>query len=118
MVGWFNDRINARDLDGLAELMHDEHVFIDSEGGTVTGKKACLEAWQGFFASFPDYRNVFGSMIGRPDQVIALGHSECSEPALAGPALWSAIVRDGLVAQWRVYADTPDIRTALGLSVG
>jgi hypothetical protein len=32
---------------------------VDSAGATIDGKVACLDAWRGFFAAFPDYRNVF-----------------------------------------------------------
>src|ERR687897_877365 len=110
VVGRFNDCINARDLDGLAGLMHIDHKFIDSAGSVVAGKQACLEAWQGFFASFPDYRNVIKSMTPHGDEVTMVGYSACAEPALAGPAIWTAMIRDGQVAQWRVDEDTPTVR--------
>jgi ketosteroid isomerase-like protein len=42
-----------------------------------------------------------------------VGHSVCAEASLAGPALWTATTRDGRVAEWRVYPDTPDIRAKL-----
>jgi ketosteroid isomerase-like protein len=98
----FNDRINARDLGGLTALMTDDHAFIDPAGATVTGKGACTEAWRGFFAAFPDYRNVFTTTVVDGNTVTVTGHSTCSEPALAGPARWTATVRDGKVARWQV----------------
>ena len=55
----FNDAINTHDVDRLAALMTDDHRFIDSAGQVVDGKQACVEAWRGFFAAFPDYRNHF-----------------------------------------------------------
>jgi ketosteroid isomerase-like protein len=99
----FNEAINARNLDVLGELMHDRHRFIDSAGATIEGKAACLEAWRGFFDAFPDYRNVFDDI--RSDAAGAVqvrGRSECSTPALEGPARWLALVEDGLVLQWQV----------------
>ncbi len=98
----FNDRINARDLDGLAALMTDDHTFVDSAGDRVAGKAACVEAWRGFFAAFPDYRNVFATATTDGDRVTITGHSECSVPELAGPARWEVQVRDGKVREWRV----------------
>jgi endonuclease VIII len=98
----FNDCINARDLDGLAALMTDDHTFVDAAGGTVEGKPACTEAWRGFFDAFPDYRNVFASLLADGGTVTAAGHAQCSVPALAGPARWTATIRDGKVARWRV----------------
>jgi ketosteroid isomerase-like protein len=112
----FNDRINARDVDGLAELMSGDHRFVDSAGEVVSGKDACLAAWRGFFDAFPGYRNVFESVADADGVVTVIGRSVC--PALAaldGPALWRAVVTSGLVAEWRVYDDTPESRRHLGL---
>jgi uncharacterized protein (TIGR02246 family) len=111
----FNEMINARDLAGLAELMSDDHRFVDTTGHVVAGKSACLAAWRGFFAAYPTYRNVFESVREDDDTVTVAGHSTCSDdPGLAGPALWTAHVRDSLVAEWRVYDDTPEVRRRLG----
>jgi ketosteroid isomerase-like protein len=116
-VSRFNARINARDLVGLVALMSHDHTFVDSAGAAVVGRDACREAWQGFFAAFPDYRNVFAAMTAdEADEVVTIvGRSECSVPALAGPALWTARVRDGLVARWQVYEDSPRNRAFLGI---
>ncbi len=114
----FNDCINKRDIGGLASLMSDDHTFIDTEGGVVSGKRACLDAWRGFFESFPDYRNVFVSHAAHDDVVTVVGRSICAEPSLAGPAIWAATVRDGKVAVWRVYEDTPETRKRLAVHGG
>jgi ketosteroid isomerase-like protein len=111
----FNDCINRRDADALVDLMTSDHRFIDAEGSTVSGKQACLEAWQGFFDAFPDYRNVFTSLTARGGVVTIVGHSECTDPRLAGPAIWTATIEGELVAEWRVYTDTPETRTTLGI---
>jgi predicted ester cyclase len=103
----FNDAINAQDLDALGRLMHDQHRFVDSAGAAVRGKAACLDAWRGFFDAFPDYRNVFDSLTSDPSGAVDVrGRSECSEPALAGPASWHAVVTDGLLLSWHV-SDEP-----------
>src|SRR5262249_32891113 len=106
----FNACINARDLPGVVALMTEDHSFADSEGTAVVGQDACREAWRGFFGAFPDYRNVFEVMIADEagETVTIVGRSECSVPLLAGPALWTARVRDGLVARWQVYQDSPE----------
>jgi ketosteroid isomerase-like protein len=99
----FNEAINARDLDGLARLMHEQHRFIDAAGSAVEGKAACAGAWRGFFAAFADYRNVVEQIrSGAGGAVRVVGRSECSTPALAGPALWLVVVEDGLVRRWQV----------------
>lgn len=100
----FNECINRRDLAGLAGLMTVDHVFTDSVGASVDGKEACVEAWRGFFDAFPDYRNIFERVVATGDVAKAEGYSSCSVPELDGPAVWTAEVRDGKVAHWRVYA--------------
>jgi hypothetical protein len=100
----FTAAINRRDLPGLGRLMADDHRFIDTAGDTVAGKPACLEAWRGFFKSFPDYRNVFDNVRSTSDGIVEVhGRSECSVAALAGPARWRAVVADGLVVEWQVF---------------
>jgi len=111
----FNDCIAGRDIEALTQLMTDDHTFIDTEGNTVSGRRACRFAWQGFFEAFPDYSNVFDAVTAADALVTIVGHSLCSEPALAGPALWTATIRDDKVARWCVYTDTPGNRHALGL---
>ena len=111
----FNEMINARDLDGLAGLMPEDHRFIDTTGHVVAGKSACLEVWRGFFAAYPTYRNVFVSIREHDGVVTVVGHSICSdEPGLDGPALWTAHIRGSLITEWRVYDDTPEARRQLG----
>jgi ketosteroid isomerase-like protein len=111
----FNGSINRRDVDGLATLMSDDHRLIDSEANTVSGKQACLDAWRGFFDSFPDYRNVFTSLSARDDVVTIMGYSECAEPSLAGPAIWTTAIQGEKVTEWRVYADNSETRARLGI---
>jgi ketosteroid isomerase-like protein len=112
----FNGCINSRDLEGVAALMTADHTFIDSANAEVHGKERVVEAWKGFFAHFPDYRNIFERVESRDHLVAIRGRSTCSEQLLDGPALWTATVRDDKVAEWRVYKDTPENRAALNFS--
>jgi ketosteroid isomerase-like protein len=112
----FNEAINRRDLEALAALMTDDHTFVDSGGSVLAGKDDVLAAWEGFFESFPDYRNVWSEVTSKDHTVSAMGRSVCSnEPALDGPAIWIARIRDGKVSEWRVHDDTPANRRPLGL---
>ena len=102
VVTAFNERINARDLDGLTALMTDDHAFVDPAGAVISGRPACAEAWAGFFTAFPDYRNLFETMAATGATVTVTGRSVCAEPALAGPAVWTATVRGDRVSRWQV----------------
>jgi len=104
VVVQFNEGINARDLDVLASLMTEDHVFIDSVGGRVDGRQRCLDAWRGFFGAYPDYRNEFTSMVTVSSGMVAVaGRSVCSD--------LKARVRSATRAM-RVAEGLPDTRTA------
>lgn len=106
----FNEAINGRDLAALTELMTASHRFIDSAGATVDGRNACVEAWRGFFGSFPDYRNVFADVADVGDGVVLVrGRSECSFAPLDGPAEWRAVVLDARVDVWQVSEPAPRV---------
>jgi len=112
----FNEAVNRRDLEALAALMTDDHTFVDSAGSVLAGKDDVLAAWSGFFESFPDYRNDWSEVTSKDATVTAIGRSACStEPALRGPAIWTARVSDGKVSEWRVHEDTPVNRRHLGI---
>jgi ketosteroid isomerase-like protein len=112
----FNDVINRRDLAALGGLMTEDHTLIDTGNNVLSGREDVLNAWRGFFEAFPDYRNVWTELTVKAERLIALGHSTCAtESELDGPAIWSATVRADRVSQWRVYTDTPENRTRLGL---
>jgi ketosteroid isomerase-like protein len=112
----FNEAINRRDLRALGRLMTEDHAFIDADANVVAGREAVLKAWEGFFEAFPDYRNEWSQVMPIGGELIALGRSACStEPALDGPAIWSATTVGGRVSEWRVYEDTLESRQRLGL---
>lgn len=99
----FNEAINTRDLDRLAHLMTDDHVFIDSAKVHLVGKEQVLAAWQGFFASFPEYRNVLDRIDADGETATAFGHSICpGVNELEGPAIWTAITEGHGVRVWQV----------------
>ena len=108
--------INARDADGLGELMSDDHRFIDALGNEVEGKEKMISGWRGYFEWFPDYRievnEVFAGELSEGKQTFAMfgfaggsfkGNSDASWRV---PAAWKAIVKDGCVEVWQVFADT------------
>jgi ketosteroid isomerase-like protein len=111
----FNDCINGADVDGLEALMTEDHTFIDTAGDAVHGRSACVQAWRGFFESFPGYRNDFESVEERGGRVVVLGTSSCTDPRLTGPAMWVAVVCGGQIAEWRVLDDTKENREAMGV---
>jgi ketosteroid isomerase-like protein len=121
----FLDRINQRDVDKLAELMTEDHVFIDSLGQSVRGREKIRAGWQGYYAFFPDYWvsheeilengnlvTVFGSAGG----TVAANGKLPPENKWRVSAAWRAVVERGLVKEWRVYADNKPVYDILAKS--
>jgi ketosteroid isomerase-like protein len=99
----FSEKINQRDLEGLAEFMTEDHTFIDNNGEITKGKDAMKEGWRIFFERYPDYRNTFTCVTTQDKVVVMLGYSTCSHKPLAGPNIWTAKIRGRRISEWRVY---------------
>jgi ketosteroid isomerase-like protein len=107
----FINRINAHDVDGLAELMSDDHRFIDAHGNEVIGKEKMTAGWRGYFEWFPVYAIEVNEIFEQDDTFAMFGYAAGSykgkaESSWRLPAAWKAIVKDGRVALWQVFTDT------------
>jgi ketosteroid isomerase-like protein len=112
----FNDHVNEANLRALASLMSEDHRFIDSLGNMVSGKPACIAAWNGFFKAFPGYRNTFERFHEVDHTVVITGFSHCpNHMELTGPAIWTATVVADRLTEWRAFEDTAVNRIALGI---
>jgi ketosteroid isomerase-like protein len=121
----FMDRINQRDADKLAEAMTEDHVFIDSLGQSVCGREKMRAAWRGYFGLCPDYRVAHDEILqganmvavfGTAGGTIAAAGTLPAENQWRTPAAWLAIVENGLVKEWRVYADNKPVYDILARS--
>lgn len=121
----FMDRINRRDVDALAELMTEDHVFIDSLGGSVRGREKMRAGWRGYFAFCPDYwvshEEIFQSgnlvaVFGSTGGTIAAKGELPPENKWQISAAWLATVENSLVKEWRVYADNKPVYDILARS--
>src|SRR5579862_4067692 len=107
----FFDAINRHDLDKLAALMTEDHIFFDSLGRSVHGREAMFAGWQGYFAMCPDYRVEQDALFESGDTVAAFGSARGTirEHPWTTPAAWRAIIRDGQLQEFRVYADNKPV---------
>jgi ketosteroid isomerase-like protein len=115
----FIKRINSGDVDAICELMTEGHIFQDALGGRFIGREKMREGWGAYFKIVRDYQihaeeffqtdnklAIFGSASG-----VYVGNGEASGNTFwEVPAAWRAVIRDGLVAEWRVYADNQPLR--------
>ena len=107
----FIDRINAHDVDGLAALMSHDHTFIDAHSNEVSGKEKMTAGWRGYFAWFPDYHLEYTDVFDKGDSLALFGFAGGSfknKPTESWrlPAAWKAVVKNGRVTLWQVFADT------------
>ena len=109
----FVARINAHDPIGIMTLCTVDHVFIDSLGSRVCGRERLQQAWTGYFALFPDYHIELESAASQDTLTLACGFAsathKASQKSWRIPAAWRAIVRDGQVSEWQVYADNKPV---------
>jgi ketosteroid isomerase-like protein len=120
----FLKQINARNIDGLCALMTEDHVFVDGLGNRTEGREAMRKGWVGYFRMFPDYRVSHTDIFSEGDVVATFGTAEGTlaikeelpkENHWSVPAAWRAVVRDGLIAEWQVYADNQSARKIMGV---
>jgi hypothetical protein len=128
--------INRQDVDRLTALMSPTHRFIDSLGNVIEGREKMREGWAAYFRIVPDYSIAIEETYPGEPVVVLLGLAEGTytrdgklSPETGVPAdrssstgcknRWKtpvairALVEDGLVAEWRVYADNEPIRKAM-----
>jgi len=115
----FVNAINAHDVNELAKLMSEKHLFIDSLGTVVQGRKQMRDGWTGYFCMVPDYTVLVEETFSDGPTVVMLGlargtyskHGQVSaENSWQTPAAWRAHVENDKVTEWRVYADNEPIR--------
>jgi ketosteroid isomerase-like protein len=120
----FLDAINSGDVDKLCALMSEDHLFVDALGNKVQGREAMRKAWAGYFQLFPDYRVAHEEIFSDGKLVAAFGAAEgtyamkgklVKSNHWAAPAAWKAVVENGLVKEWRVYADNQAARKIMSL---
>ncbi|MGH9316057.1 MAG: nuclear transport factor 2 family protein [Thermoanaerobaculia bacterium] len=110
--------INSRNPEQIALRMSEDHLFTDSLGYRIQGREKMRRAWAGYFLLFPDYRIVVVQALEKRNVVALFGIAEGTYAAggelrranhweLA--AAWRAVLRDGLVAEWHVYADNTPV---------
>jgi ketosteroid isomerase-like protein len=103
--------INRHDVPALATLMAAGHIFIDSLGRRVEGAASMQAGWRGYFAMCPDYWIRTGNVMAEDSVVLAVGEAGGSIDGVAWqtPAAWKAVIREGKIMEWQVFADNKPV---------
>ena len=114
--------INQRDVDRLCRLMTDDHRFIDSLGSEICGRDTMRQGWTAYFSMVPDYVIDVRETLVDGRVVLATGIARGTyspdgqlkpDDAWSTPAAWRAVVEDGRIATWQVFADNEPLRAIL-----
>jgi ketosteroid isomerase-like protein len=108
--------INAHDVAALTALMAADHVFVDSLGNRVDGARSMEAGWRGYFAMCPDYWIRVDHVMAEDDTLLCAGEAggTIDGESWRIPAAWKAVIRDGRVVEWRVFADNKPVYEILG----
>ncbi len=114
--------INRQNVDALATLMTADHRFTDSLGSSGEGRDRMRASWVGYFGMVPDYSLAIKETYADGSVVVMLGIAQGTYSGKSGPSQenrWQtpiairARIEDGLVAEWRVYADNEPLRARM-----
>jgi len=118
----FAQAINQHDPDRLADLMAENHRFIDSLGNAVEGREKMRAGWAGYFRMVPDYSITVEHALADGATVVLLGvagGTYAPREELKPENQWKTLVAiraqiDGSkVSEWQVYADNEPMRTLM-----
>jgi ketosteroid isomerase-like protein len=118
----FERLINSRSADAVCSLLTEDSVFIDSLGNRVEGVALLRSAWQSYFNMVPDYTIDHTEMFTDGDRVAMFGTARGTfsrdgqlqqDNRWNAPAAWRAVVRNGKIALWQVFADNEPLREVM-----
>lgn len=126
--------INRQNPEELAALMTPDHRFTDSLGHVAAGRDGIKEGWNLYFQMIPDYQIEIEETYCDGSAVVMVGTAKgtynkgiqdleamglpnlMKDSGSHAPQNWQtpvavrAFIQDGLVAEWRVYADNEPLR--------
>jgi ketosteroid isomerase-like protein len=114
----FLDCINSGEADRVAAMLTEDHVFIDGLGRALHGRETTRAGWRAYYQMCPDYSISSHSIFTNDNQVAAFGVASgtiarngelAAENRWSTPAAWLAAVENGLIREWRVYADNKPV---------
>jgi ketosteroid isomerase-like protein len=118
----FERAINSRNPEAIVSLMTADAEFIDSLGSHIKGTDRLRTAWIGYFKMFPDYSISHAEIFAEGSTVSVFGEAQGTlasdgqikqENFWKIPAAWRAVVKDGKIAVWQVYADNEPVRAVM-----
>lgn len=111
----FVKQVNNHNVEGIANLLCDDHTFIDAYGNGISGKDEMKKAWEVYFEWFPDYVISISEIITGKHCTAMIGHASGTYKGIKNesnsyywklPAAWKIIVEGDKIKLWQIYCDT------------
>lgn len=106
----FVEIINAGDSEELVKLQTEDFTLIDMAGDVYRGR----DGWQSYFSAYPKYKIHVQHVLTSGNVVAIVGKTTGShvspEVEEKETVLWTAKIRNGLVAEWRIYSDIEEVQ--------
>jgi ketosteroid isomerase-like protein len=118
----FERAINSRSAEAVAAMLRADATFADSLDNRIEGVAKIRAGWEMYFKMVPDYSISHSEIFANGETVAMFGSAQGTftkdgalhkENAWRTPAAWRAVVRDGKIAVWQVYADNEPIRALM-----
>lgn len=118
----FEQAINSRNVEAVCALLTPDSVFIDSLGNRLEGAQKMRPAWEGYFKMVPDYIISHAEIFAAGETVALFGSAQGTfakdgqtkkEDFWKTPSAWRAVIKEGKVAVWQVFADNEPIRAIM-----
>jgi ketosteroid isomerase-like protein len=71
----FVECINNQDLDGLIDLMTDDHKMLILDESPECGREVMREAWAGYFSAFQEYKIFIHKAVALDEVVVLIGRT-------------------------------------------
>jgi hypothetical protein len=106
--------INKHDLEAMAALMTDDHIFVDAHNNSTKGKENMKASWKIYFDWFPDYTIEVSDIIQGETCIAVFGfangtfrnlHNPENSNHFHLPAAWKVVVESEKIKIWQVFAD-------------
>jgi hypothetical protein len=98
------DCVNARDLDGLRELLSHDCRLIDARGDWIDGREDCLKALERFFALEPNYHLHIETIGRHRDEVLITGYTTADDPRFATSTAFRLRADARHLHEWQSYS--------------
>jgi ketosteroid isomerase-like protein len=118
----FEQAINSRNAEAVCAMLPPDSVFIDSLGNRISDASKMRPAWEGYFKMVPDYSISHSEIFANADTVALFGSAQGTfskngkinkENFWTMPAAWRAVIKDGRIALWQIFADNEPIRAIM-----